>query len=76
MFGLWFSIFGLLFGGLCSYEAKRKGRSHQDWFLLGFLFSIAALLILHFLPNEQSNRNESENGFVINEKLTLSRSIF
>lgn len=76
MFGLWFSILGLLFGGLCSYEAKRKGRSHQDWFFLGFLFSVAAFVVLHLLPNERSKGNEIETGSDINGKLTLSRPTF
>lgn len=51
MFGLWFSIAGLIFGTLCSLKAKEKNRAQKDWFTLGFIFSIIALGILHLLPS-------------------------
>lgn len=51
MFGLWFSIAGLIFGTLCSLKAKEKNRAQKDWFTLGFVFSIIALGILHLLPS-------------------------
>jgi hypothetical protein len=50
MFGLWFSIAGLIFGTLCSLKAKEKNRVQKDWFTLGFIFSIIALGILYLLP--------------------------
>ena len=51
MFGLWFSIAGLIFGALCSLKAKEKNRAQKDWFTLGFIFSIIALGILYILPS-------------------------
>ena len=50
MFGLWFSIIGLIFGFLCSYIAKKKNRTQHEWFALGFMFSVAAIGILYLLP--------------------------
>lgn len=50
MFGLWFSIAGLIFGTLCSLKAKEKNRVQKDWFTLGFIFSIIALGIIYLLP--------------------------
>lgn len=76
MFGLWFSILGLLFGGLCSYEAKRKGRSYQDWFLLGFLFSVISFVILRYLPDERSTGKVEQINLGADKKLPLSRPIF
>ncbi|TSA29475.1 MAG: hypothetical protein D4R68_02275 [Ignavibacteriales bacterium] len=51
MFGLWFSIVGLIFGALCSFAAKEKNRAQKEWFTLGFIFSIIALGILYLLPS-------------------------
>ncbi len=51
MFGLWYSIAGLIFGTLCSLKAKEKNRVQKDWFTLGFIFSIIALGILYILPS-------------------------
>jgi hypothetical protein len=51
MFGLWFSIAGLIFGTLCSLKAKEKNRVQKDWFTLGFIFSLIALGILYLLPS-------------------------
>ncbi len=47
MFGLWFSIAGLIFGTLCSLKAKEKNRVQKDWFILGFVFSFFALAFLY-----------------------------
>ncbi len=72
MFGLWFSIFGLLFGGISSFEAKRKGRSQSDWFVMGFLFSIPAIIVLRLLPNEQTTENEEQINLGIERKIPFS----
>jgi len=56
MFGLWFSVIGLIFGVLCSFAAKDKNRAQKEWFILGFIFSILSLLLLLLLP---ANKNES-----------------
>lgn len=51
MFGLWFSIIGLIFGTLCSFKARKKDRAQKEWFALGFIFSIFAFGILYLLPS-------------------------
>ncbi|NJD21877.1 MAG: hypothetical protein FIA82_04320 [Melioribacter sp.] len=51
MFGLWFSIIGLIFGVICSYTAKEKNRAQKEWFILGFIFSALSLLLLLILPD-------------------------
>jgi len=74
MFGLWFSIIGLVFGVICSVKAREKKRVGQDWFLLGFIFSVITFAILHFLPDENrkpaemkySNEGNDANLYVTN----------
>ena len=51
MFGLWFSIYGLICGTLCSIKAKEKNRYTKDWFLLGFVFGVFAFIFLFVLPS-------------------------
>jgi hypothetical protein len=58
MFGLWYSLLGLVFGFICSYYAAQKDRARKDWFTLGFIFSFIALLVLFLLPS--TNRAEDE----------------
>lgn len=55
MFGLWFSIVGLLFGTLCSLKAKEKNRVQKDWFTLGFVFSVFAFVIIYLLPATETD---------------------
>ena len=55
MFGLWFSICGLLFGSLCSVKAKEKNRHTKNWFLLGFIFGVLAYAVLSILPGEDKS---------------------
>ena len=57
MFGLWFSIYGLFMGTICSLKANEKNRYTKNWFLLGFVFGIFAYLVLTLLPNAE---NEDE----------------
>jgi hypothetical protein len=59
MFGLWYSIIGLIFGALCSFNAKEKNRARKEWFTLGFIFSVLALGLIYMLPNR---KNENANG--------------
>lgn len=54
MFGLWFSIVGLIFGALCSFKARGKNRTQKEWFILGFIFSILGFTILYLLPNKKT----------------------
>lgn len=60
MFGLWFSIVGLIFGTLCSFTAKAKNRVQEDWFTLGFIFSFLALGILYILPEKTDSQKEEK----------------
>lgn len=43
-------IFSTLLAFACAYYAEKKGRSSLGWFILGFLFTFIALIILFFLP--------------------------
>ena len=43
-------IWGLVFGGFCSYLAKEKNRDGGNWFALGFFFSLIALITIAALP--------------------------
>lgn len=49
---LLFVIFlqGLIFGVFCSYIAGQKNRNRFSWFVLGYLFSILAMLTLVAVP--------------------------
>ena len=62
MFGLWFSIIGLIFGVFCSLTAKDKNRAQKEWFILGFIFSILSLLLILLLPN---NKEESLTSAIL-----------
>jgi len=50
MLGFWIVPVGAVFGVLCSMKARKKERSFNDWFILGFIFSVIALLIISLLP--------------------------
>ncbi len=61
---------GILIGMLCSYVAGQKNRSQGNWFILGFLFSLLALIALAAIPSlskdkgihtAPSNPNTSDN---------------
>lgn len=45
---------------LSGYYAKQKGRSVVGWFLLGFLLSVVALIILWFLPETGFDDEKSQ----------------
>lgn len=62
MFGFYYTILGLIFGTLCSIEAKKRKISNTEWFTLGFAFNIAAfaaLLIYSFYALKHKNNNEN-----------------
>jgi len=42
---------GILVAMLCSYVAGQKNRSKENWFLLGFFFSLLALIALAAIPS-------------------------
>jgi hypothetical protein len=51
---LWAGVFvaiGLMFGGACAQIALAKGLSKWPWFVLGFLFSLPAVLVLAARPS-------------------------
>ncbi len=41
---------GAVFGGFCSYIAVEKRRNKNNWFALGFFFSILALIAIAAVP--------------------------
>lgn len=49
---LWIVILvqGIIFGVFCSFIAREKNRDSGGWFLLGFLFSLLAILALIAIP--------------------------
>lgn len=69
MFGLWFSIIGLIFGILSSLKAREKNRASREWFILGFVFSFIAYAVIKLLPvvghnSENSSRVDSEDDLL------------
>jgi hypothetical protein len=58
MFGLYYSILGLLFGTACSYIARDKNRNQKNWFWLGFVFQIIPVIILWLIPIMSDERND------------------
>lgn len=42
---------GILIGFLCAYVAGQKNRGRGNWFILGFLFSVLALIALAAIPS-------------------------
>ncbi len=56
------AILGLLFGSLCSIQAKKKNRFTKNWFLTGFLTGPIGLTLISFLPNlNQHEKRENNN---------------
>ena len=51
-------VLGVIFGIFCSYLADKKGHGGCAWFMLGFLFSFLALLVLIGLPSEREASRE------------------
>ncbi len=43
-------IFSVLWAFISAYYAEKKGRSSLGWFVLGFIFTFLALIVLYFLP--------------------------
>jgi hypothetical protein len=55
MFGLWFSIYGLTFGTICSVLAKSKNRNPINWYTIGIFFGIIGLIALAVFPKLERN---------------------
>ena len=43
---------GFIFGAIGAYIAEKKGRSHYEGFLLGFLFGLLGVIAEIFLPKK------------------------
>lgn len=53
-----FVIQGLVFGGFCGWLALNKDRSVGTWFIMGFLFSLVALIAIAAAPRTLLDRPE------------------
>jgi hypothetical protein len=63
MFGLYFSIIGLISGILCSVKAGEKNRNQKNWFLLGFIFPGISFAFLNLLSiNGKNDKSEIRTG--------------
>lgn len=60
------------FGVLTAIVAGIKGRTIIGWFLLGFLFSFFALIVLLVLPKVESTNESSEEFIPSNSKISLA----
>lgn len=71
-FSLIFITSGIVFGGACAIVATNKNRDGLGWFVLGFLFSLVALIVIAALSpvakqagRRVGNRNKNTgNEFV------------
>jgi predicted PurR-regulated permease PerM len=65
-------LLGILFGFICSYLAKNRGRNPRTWFILGLLFGLIGLIILLVLPSNKTLNNhvQSDTNRFQREKLT------
>ena len=43
----------VVFGGVCAYMSEKKGRTHTEGFLIGFLFGALGILIVLVLPKKK-----------------------
>lgn len=59
-----FFVSGIVFGGACAIVATNKKRDPLGWFVLGFLFSLIALIVIAALsPNAGSpDRKRTRSG--------------
>jgi|BarGraIncu00222A_1022003.scaffolds.fasta_scaffold69821_2 hypothetical protein len=69
MFGLYFSIIGMVSGILCSVKAGEKNRNQKNWFLLGFVIPGISLVFLNLLSiigknDESKRRTGGEVSFI------------
>jgi hypothetical protein len=69
MFGLYFSIIGLISGIFCSVKAGDKNRNQKNWFLLGFIVPGISLIFLNLLSiigknDESERRTGGEVSFI------------
>jgi hypothetical protein len=62
MFGLWFAIFGLISGVVCSYEARKKGLPQKIWYTLGQLLPVISVMVLFTIDNQDLSSEEENNN--------------
>lgn len=58
-------VSGAVFGGACAILAGAKNRDPMGWFVLGFLFSLIALIVIAGMPpvaQTKSRRKKSEDA--------------
>lgn len=66
MYEILFAVTGLVFGSMSSLVASTRNRNRKNWFLIGFVFSFIAPLVLYFLPslnneNKLEEKREADN---------------
>lgn len=60
-----FILSGIVFGGASAIVAVNKNRDGLGWFVLGFMFSLIALIVICALsPTQNSNSNAVKAGKV------------
>lgn len=75
MDGLWTLVViqGIVMGAFCGYIATQKNKLYLDWFILGLIFSILALIAIAAVPKEdisaykdnQCQKNNIRNRIMI-----------
>jgi hypothetical protein len=55
-------IQAVIFGCFCAYIAGQKNRGKIEWFILGFLFSILAILALVSIPTLKAEEDADERS--------------
>jgi cell division protein FtsW (lipid II flippase) len=59
---VWFAIAAPVFGIACALLAKEWGRRQWVWFLLGFFFTLSAVLALIFLKTWSGRPDTDSNA--------------
>ncbi|MBX3006565.1 MAG: hypothetical protein KF816_00930 [Melioribacteraceae bacterium] len=62
MYEMIFAVTGLIIGSFCSLLASTKNRNRKNWFLIGFVFSFLAPLVLYFLPSLRAEDELEKKG--------------
>lgn len=68
-------LFGFIIGLVAAYYAERKGRNRLAWFLLGFFFSVFALIALYFLSSLKAEDVQKKEPSVSSPITPLSLSV-
>lgn len=76
---LFIVVYGVIFGGGCAILASNKNRDVFGWFILGFFFSLVALIVIAALTPldksglEDGTIDQSNHGGDVPEKEELRR---